>query len=375
MKILFTGGGSGGHFYPLIAVAQEIVRIAKEERLLPPTLYFMAPEPYDARLLFENKITYIPVAAGKLRRYGSTKNFTDLFRTAWGILAAFWKLFALYPDVVVGKGGFGSFPALCAARFFGIPVLIHESDSVPGRVNKWAASFAKRIAVAFAEAGKYFPEGKAAHTGNPIRGELLAPNLAGDGGTFSLEPDIPVILALGGSQGARLLNEALLAALQEILAKYQILHQTGRGNLSELVARSEVALENHPQKSRFHPFGYFSVQELARAASAASIVISRAGSTIFEIAAWGKPAILIPITDSPGGHQRENAYNYARAGAAAVIEEANLRPAILVAEIEKILGNPARAAEMSRAARAFAKTDAAEVIAREILAVALKHEH
>ena len=374
MKVLLTGGGSGGHFYPLIAIAEELARIAKEERLIPPQVFFMAPEPYDARLLFENSIEFIPVATGKLRQYALRKNITDIFRTAWGIMLALWKIFALYPDVVVGKGGFGSFPALFAARLLRIPVIIHESDSVPGRVNKWAGRFARRIAVSFAEAGKYFPEGKVAHTGNPMRKELFAQDARAGNEFFSLESDAPVILVLGGSLGAVALNETVLAALSELLPRYQVIHQTGRANLADLVARAGVKLENHPQRSRFHPSSYLSVQELARAASVASLIISRAGSTIFEIAAWGKPAILVPITESNGDHQRGNAYNYARTGAASVIEETNLRPAILMAEIEKILGNPARAEEMYRAARAFAKTDAAEVIARAILELALRHE-
>ncbi len=374
MKVLFTGGGSGGHFYPLIAIAQELSRIAKEERLIPPQIFFMAPEPYDAGLLFERNIAFIPVSAGKLRQYPSRENFVDIFRTVWGVATALWKMFALYPDVVVGKGGFGSFPALFAARLLRIPVIIHESDSVPGRVNKWAARFARRIAISFVEAGAYFPEEKVAHTGNPIRKELLVHSAEDSVAGFSLEPSIPVIIILGGSRGAVTVNEVALASLPELLLKYQVIIQAGRANLSDLAARAGVKLENHPQKSRFHPFGYLTAQELARAASVAQLVISRAGSTIFEIAAWGKPAILIPISESNGDHQRENAYNYARTGAATVIEEANLRPAIILAEIEKILGNPARAAEMSRAALSFAKTDAAEVIAREVLEIALEHE-
>ena len=374
MKILFTGGGSGGHFYPLIAIAEEVLRIAKEERLIPPQLFLMAPEPYDARLLFEKSIVFIPVSTGKMRRYKSRENITDIFRTTWGIISAAWKIFALYPDVVVGKGGFGSFPALCAARLFGIPVIIHESDSVPGRVNKWAGKFARRIAVSFSEAAQYFPAERVAHTGNPMRKELFAVPAENGADGLSLELDIPAILVLGGSLGAVTLNEAVLASLPELLTSYQVILQAGRANLSDLAARAGVALQNNPHKSRFHPFGYLAAEELSRAASAASIIISRAGSTIFELAAWGKPAILVPISESNGNHQYENAYNYSRTGAAAVVEETNLRPAILVAEVAKILGNSVHAAEMSRAALSFAKLDAAEVIAREILEIALKHE-
>ena len=140
MKILFTGGGSGGHFYPIIAIAQALSDRALEERLILPELFFMAPEPYDERLLFENGITFLRVPTGKLRRYFSLKNVFDLFKTAWGVLKASVMMFRIYPDVVVGKGGFGSFPALFAARFWKIPTIIHESDTVPGRVNKWQES-------------------------------------------------------------------------------------------------------------------------------------------------------------------------------------------------------------------------------------------
>src|SRR3989338_2896308 len=110
-------------------------------------------------------------------------------------------MFALYPDVVVGKGGFGSFPALCAARLLGIPVIIHESDSVPGRVNRWAGKFARRIAVSFSEAAQYFPAERVAHTGNPMRKELFAASAENDAEEFALERDIPTILVLGGSLG------------------------------------------------------------------------------------------------------------------------------------------------------------------------------
>src|SRR3989338_5058439 len=108
MKVLFTGGGSGGHFYPIVAIAEELIALAKEERLILPQLFFMAPEPYDEGLLFENGIVFIRVPTGKLRRYASGKNITDIFKTTWAVLKAMGTLFRIYPDVVVGKGGFGS---------------------------------------------------------------------------------------------------------------------------------------------------------------------------------------------------------------------------------------------------------------------------
>src|SRR3989344_4523548 len=138
MKILFTGGGSGGHFYPIIAIAQEIKDVVKEERLLEPHLYYLSPDPYDKRMLFENNIIYRKSPAGKYRRYFSIKNFFDFFKTGWGIIKAVFQVFFIFPDVILSKGGYASFPTLLAARLFRIPLVIHESDSIPGKVNVWA---------------------------------------------------------------------------------------------------------------------------------------------------------------------------------------------------------------------------------------------
>lgn len=374
MKILFTGGGSGGHFYPIIAVAQEILALGREERLITPQLFFMAPEPYDAGLLFENEITFVEVPTGKLRAYPSWRNITDAFKTVWGVGRAIILMFRIYPDVVVGKGGYGSFPALFAARFWRIPVFIHESDTIPGRVSAWAGKFAARIAVSFPQAISAFPKGRIALTGNPLRHALLSPATMGRG-SFHLEEDTKVLLVIGGSLGSATINEAILQALPEFLSKYEIIHQTGRENLADMIARSSVSLQKNPFKHRYHPIGYLSSSEIAAAGQLSNLVISRAGSMIFEIALWGKPSILIPISESSGDHQRENAYAYAETGAADVLEEQNLTTNILKDQIEKILGNEQLVKTMSERALHFAKTDAAKVIALEILNIALKHEN
>src|SRR5512141_1251856 len=149
MKILFTGGGTGGHFFPIIAVAEQIKAVSIERKLLMPHLYYMSNEPYDAKVLFEHGIKFVPVTAGKMRHYFSLLNFLDWFKTAWGIATAVVKMFIIFPDVVFGKGGFASFPALFAARLLGIPVVIHDSDSIPGRVNRWAGKFAQKVALSY----------------------------------------------------------------------------------------------------------------------------------------------------------------------------------------------------------------------------------
>ena len=374
MKILFTGGGSGGHFYPIIAIAAEVLRITSEERLIAPQLFFMAPEPYDEGLLFENRIAFIKVPTGKLRRYGSLKNVVDVFKTAWAVCRALLILFRLYPDVVVGKGGYGSFPALFAARFWGIPVFVHESDAVPGRVNRWAGKFATRVALSFSQAADFFPKERTAYTGNPLRREILRPEGPPARKNFALEERVKTIFITGGSLGSTAINEAILQTLPTLLDEYQVIHQTGANNLSDMKGRASVLLQNHPHANRYHPFGYLSVAEVAAAGMLADLIISRAGSTIFEIAAWGKPAILIPIAESNGGHQREDAYAYSESGAADVVEEANLTVTLLRNQVKRILGDDRRAVDMSERARRFAKLDAAVVIAREILAMALKHE-
>ncbi len=164
MKIVFTGGGTGGHFYPIIAVVQKINKIIDEEHIIGSKLYYISDSPYDKQVLFENGIMYEEIIAGKMRTYFSLKNLTDVFKMFFGTINAIVKLFSIYPDVVFGKGGYASFPTLFAARILGIPVVIHESDSAPGRVNKWAGHFAKRVAVSFPEAAQYFGLDRSANT-------------------------------------------------------------------------------------------------------------------------------------------------------------------------------------------------------------------
>lgn len=378
MKILLTGGGTGGHFYPLIAVAEDIKELCKKEKILDPQLYFMAPEPYNAKELFDHEITFIPCMAGKRRvaaqGFSLILNFIDMFKMGLGVLSAIGKLYTLFPDVVFAKGGYTSFPALMAARILGIPVIIHESDSVPGRVNLWAGKFADRIAISYKEAAEYFPLNKTAYTGNPVRRDIRQPLTTGAFEYLNLELDVPVIVILGGSQGARIINDALLSALPHLVDKYQIIHQTGKGNFKEVSTTANVILEGNPHINRYHPFDYLNTLAMRMVAGVATIIISRGGSTIFEIALWGAPSILVPITTSNGDHQRKNSYNYAREGGAIVIEEANLSPEIIVNELERMIGNPAILEKMRAGAKKFAKPDSSEVIAKEILKIALKHE-
>ncbi|HTE48794.1 MAG TPA: UDP-N-acetylglucosamine--N-acetylmuramyl-(pentapeptide) pyrophosphoryl-undecaprenol N-acetylglucosamine transferase [Candidatus Paceibacterota bacterium] len=379
MKIVFTGGGTGGHFYPIIAVAQKVNQIIDDENILRVKLYYISDSPYDKEMLFENGLIYEEINTGKLRIYSSLKsffkNFFDIFKIFFGTINAIYKMFLIYPDVVFGKGGYGSFPAIFAARIWHIPVVIHESDSVPGRVNKWAGHFAKKIAVSFIETADYFPKAKVAWTGQPIRTEIESPAPRKEAlNYFKLEEGVPVILVLGGSQGAELINNTILDALPRLIENYQIIHQTGVRNFKMVADRAEIVLADNQNKLRYTCKAFLNPLSMKMAAGAATLVISRAGSMIFEIAAWGVPSILIPITSTNSDHQKKNAFNYARAGACSVVEEMNMTANILSSEIEGITEDKARHSIMAQNAKSFNKPDASLKIARALVDIAMSHE-
>lgn len=375
MKILFTGGGTGGHFYPIVAVAESVTRITDERKIANVSLHYFSNDPYDAEALFNNRIAYGYTPAGKLRIYFSLQNIVDMFKTGLGVLVALWKVFNLYPDVVFAKGGFGSFPTLMAARILRIPIIIHESDSAPGRVTKWAGKFAKYVGLSYAECATYFPLGKTARVGQPVRAELERVTTTGAFEFLGLKPELPVLFIIGGSSGAQIINQVILEALPHLVEKYQIIHQTGRLNYDTVVETSKVILENNNLIDHYKPIAFLSPLQMRMAGGAASLVISRAGSQIFEIASWGVPAIIIPITNSNNDHQRKNAYNYARADAASVIEEANLTPGVLGAEIDRIIEDPVLVMQMKQGAENFYVPHAADKIAEKIIEIGLSHEN
>lgn len=378
MTIAFTGGGSGGHFYPIIAIAEALSDLVREKRLVEPKFYFLAPTPLDEKALFENSIVYIYIPAGKVRRYASIKNITGFFTTLFGTCFALVTLFRLYPDVVFSKGGYGSVPTVLAARVLGIPVIIHESDAKPGRANLLAAKWATKIAISFESAAAFFPkkvQSRIARTGIPIRKALMRVELEGARQYLGLEQHIPTILILGGSQGAVKINEAILSALPDLVSFANVIHQTGQANFENVESVSKVVLTKSENASRYHPVNYLNEVSLQRSAGVADIIVSRAGAnSIAEIGLWKKPAILIPIPESVSHDQRSNAYSYARTGAAIVLEEENLAPHLLVSEIERILHDPELAKRMGASASGFTDPDAARIIANEMLTIALSHE-
>jgi len=374
MKILFTGGGTGGHFYPIIAIIEALRVLIDEERLVGVEFSFMSDTPYDNDLLLREDVRFIKVESGKMRRYFSLLNITDLFKTMGGIWRAFWIMYRDFPDVVFGKGGYASFPALFNAHILGIPVMIHESDAVPGKVNLWAAKFAKRIAISFPESVKYFPSEKTALMGSPVRHGIMGSTPEEAKEVFQIEKDLPVILVLGGSQGSQNINDNIVDIAPELVKFTHVIHQCGKNNFKEVSGRVSIALEKSPFKTRYHVLDYLDDATMRNASTLANVVVSRAGAgSIFEIAAWGIPSIIIPITNSAQDHQRENAYSYARAGAAEVIEESNLTPNILLSRIRKLLEDKKLTELMKIEAKNFAQPKAARKIARELLSLALEH--
>lgn len=374
MKILLTGGGTGGHFYPLMAVADSLAEIADRDKIIKMEISLMSDDPYDKDLLLQKGIDFRQASAGKIRRYFSLLNVVDFFKMGIGVAKAILDIYFDFPDVIFSKGGYAAFPAVFAARIFGIPLVIHESDAVPGKVNLWSGKFAKRIAISFPGAAKYFSKEKTALVGNPIRKELSIRATTGVKEFFKLEDGIQTILLIGGSQGAVSVSDAFLDVVPELVQKYQIIHQCGENNFKDTQARVSVILDKSPYQSRYHLFPYLDISDIRMAYGTADLVVSRAGGgLIFEIASAGLPSILIPLNGSAQDHQKANAYSYASTGAADVIEQQNLLPHLLQSEIERLLGDKNKLKEMSESAKKFATPDAADKIAREIVNLALAH--
>ena len=373
MKIAFTGGGTGGHFYPLIAVLEEVKNKAKEKSISDISFYFLSNTPYQKNTLDEYGVRFVRIPAGKIRTYFSIKNFLDFFIIGWGSLVALIKLLMIYPDVIFGKGGYASFPTLLAARILAIPVIIHDSDTVPGRVNKWAGRFAKKIAISWEEATNYFPANKTAVTGQPIRSLLKKPISSGSFEYFSFNSGIPVITVLGGSQGAQRINDFILDILPELVKKYQIIHQTGEADFNNVTMRAKVIFQKQDGIERYRPFVFFTAEELQRIAGITTLLVSRAGSGILEFVEWKIPSILIPIPENISRDQQNNAYAFARRGAGIVIEENNLTSTIFLSEIERIIGDKKLYATMQESLSAMTSPNASNIIAQELIAIAESH--
>lgn len=371
MKILFTGGGSGGHILPIIAIAREVRRIAPDKNL--KLFYYGPKDEFGAILLSQEGIKVKTIFSGKIRRYFTFasffQNLADVFLfMPIGMIQAFFSIFFLAPDLIFSKGGYGSLPTVFTGWLLQVPIFLHESDINPGLANKFLARFAAKIFVSFPkEKTGYFPPKKMLSAGNPIRKEILEGSKAKAGEMFKIGYEKPVILILGGSQGAQRINDKILEALPELLSNFEIIHQSGEKNFTQINAESKAIM---PQNlaSFYHLFPFLEEQEIKQAYAASDFIVSRAGSgSIFEIAAAGKPSILIPLPEAAQNHQVKNAYAYAGTGAAIVLEESNFTPRFFLEKLKTLFTRPEDLEKMSKAAVAFAKPDAAKIIAESMV--------
>lgn len=361
-RILLTGGGSGGHIYPLLAVA---------EKLQGNDLRYFGPKDAWSAYMLQAGIPVSGIAKAKLRRYFSFLTIIDSIKFAYSILQALVKVALFRPQIAFSKGGPCALPVLLACHLYGIPIIIHESDSVAGLTSRITGKWAKIVEVAWEETRAFFPNTDVRRVGVPIRSAITESKESAHSAKTAMEctEELPVLLIIGGSQGSERINNFVLENLVGLLTKFQIIHQTGSVNYEEYIqlygtAKTSLTME---LRNRYHPYAYLE-NKMGAAYRAADCALSRSGSALFELGVFGIPALLVPLPEAANDHQRVNAYAYAKTGAAVVIEEANLLSTIVITELEKIT-QPETHAIMSKAGYDFAPKDAAERIAKDILSL------
>jgi len=373
IKIILTGGGTGGHVYPLVSVFRSLKQIAGQKLLTIDALYLGA-DGFAKEELEKEGIKVKVISAGKMRRYFSILNFFDIFKVFFGFFQSLWLVWKFMPDVIFSKGGYGSVPVVIVGWIYRIPVFIHESDSVPGLSNKIATKFAARIGVSFPKALDYFPAEKTALVGNPIRTDLLQKINKEDGiKHFGFASDKPIVLILGGSQGSQRINDLILEVLYDsIKNNIQKLHQTGEKNFREVLAEAKIIIGNLPESYQkyYQAKGFFNEDEYALALACSDLVIARAGSgTIFELSAAKKPSILIPLPEAASDHQRENAFAYQKSGASIVFEEKNILPNLFLEQIVNLLQDKEKLNDLGNRANMFSQQNPSDNIAKEIFKI------
>jgi UDP-N-acetylglucosamine--N-acetylmuramyl-(pentapeptide) pyrophosphoryl-undecaprenol N-acetylglucosamine transferase len=367
MRIILTGGGTGGHLTPLVAIADKLrKKIGPELKLL----YIGSGAKMEKQIMSEEGIPAKFVLSGKMRRYFSFKNFIDAFKIPIGFIQSLWILLWFAPDAIFSKGGYVAVPIVLAAWIYRVPIMMHESDSAPGVANQFLSKFANRIAVAYPTAAEYFPQEKTALVGNPIRFQVTEGDAIIMRQQLGFTESKKTILVLGGSQGSKIINDAILKILPKLLQEFQLIHQTGANNFDDVV-REAAFMGVKAGHEGYFAVPFMNANQLRDAFALSDLVISRAGATfITEIAANGKPAILIPISESANNHQRMNAYALAKIGAASVLEESNLGEHILIEKIENILNDGELYRKMTGQIKTFYHPNAAEVVANGIIELA-----
>ena len=364
MRILLTGESLAGHLSPIIAVYDTIKNLKEEANLESLEFMLISSDSHFLWEIFEEtKIPYKTIRISK-----QTNIFLAL---PFGIIAFFQALIYIFnymPDVIFSKGGYVSLPVVLAGWIFRIPIVVHESDSVPSRIDKIIFKFAEKVAISFSESKDSYDSSKVFFTGNPVRNFIGQSNKEKAMKNFSLNEEKPVILILSGSEGSKEINRLVLEILPELLKKYQIIHQCGVGNYDEV--KSTIEKMNIYNLNDYHLFPFFK-KRIAEAYAVCDIIVSRAGAnTISEIMTVGKPSVLIPLASAISDKQKMNAFHYSEAGAAVLLGEKNLRPHLLLNVLNDLFKNHLKIIEMQRAARQLAHPLAARKIAEEIIKTA-----
>ena len=319
--IVLTGGGTAGHVTPNLALLPYLKEAGYK------VYYFGSKNGIEKKLIADYEIPYFGISTGKLRRYFDVKNFTDPFRVIHGYREARKILKNIKPDVVFSKGGFVSVPVVRAARSLHIPCIIHESDMTPGLANKLCFSSASKICCNFPETLSKLPKGKAVLSGTPIRDEIFTGDREKGLALCGFTPDLPVIMIMGGSQGALAVNEAVRAHLDELLQDFQIIHLCGAGKLDESLQ----------DRKGYKQFEYVK-EDLRHLFAATDLIISRSGANaICEILALKIPNILVPLAVGSRGDQVLNAESFVSQGFSVLVptDELNARIVDTVHQVYK----------------------------------------
>lgn len=308
-KIVLTGGGTAGHVTPNLALIPALKQQGYD------IIYIGSEQGMEKGLIEKANVTYYGIPTGKLRRYFSTKNITDIFRVVSGIKQATVLIKKIKPDIVFSKGGFVAVPVVLGAKFNKVPVIIHESDMTPGLANRIAMPFAKKVCTTFPETLEYITKGKGINTGTPIRKELFEGKKEEGLKICGFTEQKPIIMMMGGSLGSVKINVQLRGALSTLLNDFQLVHICGKGNFDK-------KLEN---KKGYKQFEYLS-EELPHIFAMSDVIISRAGSnSISEFLALKKPNLLIPLSAKASrGDQILNAQSFEKQGFSMVLQEEDM---------------------------------------------------
>lgn len=319
-KIVLTGGGTAGHVTPNIALLKSLRENDFE------ISYIGSYNGIEKSLIEKENVPYYGIATGKLRRYFDLKNFTDIFRVIKGYFESKKLLKELKPDIVFSKGGFVAVPVVRAASKLKIPCVIHESDMTPGLANKLCIPAAAKVCCNFPETVSMCPTNKAVYTGSPIREELFEGDKERGRAFCGFDTGKPVIMIIGGSQGAASINQNVRECLDRLLVRFNIVHLCGKDKVDNMM----LDIKGYKQ------FEYLN-DELKDIYALADIVISRAGANaIMEILALCKPNILIPLASGSRGDQVLNAASFEEKGYSMVIKEEALDPGCMIDTINKL---------------------------------------